>query len=109
MAPDYCVSPGMAAMHRRAAALYLHFRDEGDMSVDGLMAILDEMDHVEEVDGDGGSGDVRWVALVIALLDVGCQMAAAAVDRAETRYLEDVVRAASVAEIKDASDGAGDG
>jgi len=102
---SYDVTPDMAAMHRRAAALFLHFRREGSTSTDGLLAVLDEMDDIEEVDGAGGA-DLPWVALVIALLDVGNQMASAARDGAERDYLEDVVRKASVTEAEGGDTGA---
>ena len=89
-------------MDRRAAVLFLHWRnrrDEENISVEGMLAILDEMDGIESVDGWGGAGELPWVALVTALLSIGCGMAEAVRHGyAESDYLEHVVREASVVE-----------
>lgn len=95
----------VAAMGRRAAALFLHSRREDDISTDGIVAILDEMDGIEEFGGWGGAGDFPWVGLVMSLLSIGNEMAKAALDDAVDEYLESVVARASVDEMAGGDEG----
>ena len=88
--------PDVAAMGRRAAALFLHYRRMGDLSTDGILAVLDEMDGMSEAGGIGGE---PWIALVMSLLQTGNQMAAAARDGREDEYLQHVVQQASLDEV----------
>jgi hypothetical protein len=77
----------IAAMHRRAAALFAHSRSD-DLRVEGILAVLDEMD---------GSGE-EWTGLVLSLLNVGNEMAAAAEDGNADGYLRSIVRVAALGE-----------
>lgn len=90
-------SPDEAAMGRRAAALFLHSR-RTTLRTEGILAILDEMDDLDEFEGGGGAGDLPWVALVMSLLSIGNEMTRAALDDAVDEYLESVVQMASLDE-----------
>jgi hypothetical protein len=78
----------IAAMHRRAAVLFTHSRS-GDLRVEGILAVLDEMD---------GSSSKEWTGLVLSLLNVGNEMAAAAEGGCADEYLRSIVRVAALGE-----------
>jgi hypothetical protein len=82
--------PELATACRQAASLFLHWRRgraEGSSEHAGELAILGEI----------SDGRAAWTPLIFALLEIGCNMAEAADDGAES-YLQDVVREASLDE-----------
>jgi hypothetical protein len=89
--------PEVAAMHRRAAAMFLHWR-QGDTSTEGVMAVLAEMKGLEEFGGVAGA-DAAWVGLIVSMLMVGNEMVRAALDGKEDEYLRSVIRRASLDEV----------
>jgi hypothetical protein len=80
--------PEMAAMARRAAALFIHWQRK-ESGGEGELAVLGEL----------GSNIGDWTMLVCALLNVGTSMAAAARDGHEDAYLDYVIREASLDEV----------
>jgi len=76
-----------AVAHRRAAALFEHWRN-GRADSEGETEIFASIRTEDE-----------WVHLACALLSVGWELAAAAKDGREFEYLGDVVRRAALDEV----------
>jgi len=87
MADESWVDAETAAAHRRAAALFQHWRN-GRPDSDGEMEIFNAIRTEDE-----------WMILACALLSTGWNLARAAKDGREIEYLADVVRRAALDEV----------
>lgn len=84
------IAPDLATASRRAAALYVHW-NSGELTVDGVEAVLSEIT----------SGD-EWANLALALPNLTDGLVEAARDGREDEYAAYVLREAMLGEVNGA-------